>query len=32
MPEVDYEKCVGCPLCLLYCPEGAIRAGEANKP
>lgn len=31
-PVVDYEECVGCRLCLMYCPEAAIRAGEQNKP
>lgn len=32
MPEVDYEKCVACRICLMYCPEAAIRANEQNKP
>jgi pyruvate ferredoxin oxidoreductase delta subunit len=31
-PSVDKEKCTGCRLCLMYCPEGAIRADEAGKP
>ncbi len=23
-PKVDYDKCVGCDVCVNYCPTGAI--------
>jgi pyruvate ferredoxin oxidoreductase delta subunit len=23
-PVIDYEKCIGCMMCWLYCPEPAI--------
>ncbi len=32
MPDVDYEKCTGCMLCAIYCPEAAITANEEGKP
>jgi pyruvate ferredoxin oxidoreductase delta subunit len=31
-PSIDYEKCTGCMLCAMYCPEAAIVAGEEKKP
>lgn len=31
-PEVDYEKCTGCMLCVMYCPEAAVHANEEGKP
>lgn len=31
-PEVDYEKCVACGLCVSYCPEAAIEKREDRKP
>ncbi|MHA2059218.1 MAG: 4Fe-4S binding protein [Candidatus Ranarchaeia archaeon] len=24
-PEIDYNKCIRCKLCWLYCPEGSIK-------
>jgi NADH-quinone oxidoreductase subunit F len=29
-PEIDYDKCVGCMLCVKQCPVGAI-TGEIRK-
>ena len=26
-PVMDAHKCVGCHLCVLVCPEGAIHTG-----
>jgi pyruvate ferredoxin oxidoreductase delta subunit len=31
-PEICYEKCVACGLCISYCPEAALSAGEDRKP
>jgi len=31
-PEVDYEKCVACGLCVSYCPEAAIGRRDDKKP
>ena len=31
-PEVDYERCTGCMLCEMYCPEAAISKNEQGKP
>jgi pyruvate ferredoxin oxidoreductase delta subunit len=31
-PEICYDKCVACGLCISYCPEAAINAGEDKKP
>jgi 2-oxoacid:acceptor oxidoreductase delta subunit (pyruvate/2-ketoisovalerate family) len=31
-PELVHEKCLKCLLCLLYCPEAAIRAEEEKMP
>jgi len=30
-PEVDVEKCTGCGLCYLYCPDAAISKGKPPK-
>ena len=27
-PEFDYEKCIHCLLCFVFCPEGAICKDE----
>ncbi|MCX8202014.1 MAG: 2-oxoacid:acceptor oxidoreductase family protein [Candidatus Caldarchaeum sp.] len=31
-PVVDYEKCTGCMICFIYCPDSVISLDEANKP
>jgi pyruvate ferredoxin oxidoreductase delta subunit len=31
-PEIDYNICVACGLCTIYCPEAAIEQGEDRKP
>ena len=31
-PIIDYDKCVKCLLCWLYCPEGAIIREENDVP
>jgi len=32
VPVVDPEKCSGCMVCALYCPEAAIHANQEGKP
>ncbi len=27
-PRIDTKKCEGCMLCVVMCPEGAIKGGE----
>lgn len=31
-PVVDKEKCTGCQICWMYCPDAAITMDEDNKP
>ncbi|MEM2224691.1 MAG: 2-oxoacid:acceptor oxidoreductase family protein [Candidatus Caldarchaeum sp.] len=31
-PVVDYQKCTGCMVCYIYCPESAIVLDSAGKP
>ncbi|MCW4049080.1 MAG: 4Fe-4S binding protein [Candidatus Bathyarchaeota archaeon] len=31
-PEIDYEKCVACGLCISYCPEAAINQTDDKMP
>ncbi|MFX1490842.1 MAG: 4Fe-4S binding protein [Promethearchaeota archaeon] len=31
-PVVDKEKCTGCQICWMYCPDTAITMDENNKP
>jgi 2-oxoacid:acceptor oxidoreductase delta subunit (pyruvate/2-ketoisovalerate family) len=30
-PVIDPEKCVGCPICFEYCPEGIISKVSKNE-
>ncbi len=30
-PEFDHDKCIGCMLCFLYCPDNAITLDENMK-
>lgn len=31
-PEIDHEKCIGCGMCDMVCPEGiCFKTGEQNK-
>jgi pyruvate ferredoxin oxidoreductase delta subunit len=31
-PIIDYQKCISCLLCVIYCPEAAIRSNEERQP
>jgi len=31
-PIVDNEKCTGCQICWIFCPEVCIELNEQNKP
>ena len=31
-PFVDKEKCTGCQICWMYCPDAAITMDKNNKP
>ena len=31
-PEINYDECIACGLCVGYCPEAAISHREDNKP
>jgi pyruvate ferredoxin oxidoreductase gamma subunit len=31
-PTIDYEKCTGCMICYVYCPESAVKIGSDKKP
>ncbi len=31
-PDLDLEKCNGCTLCFVYCPEGAIKLTDKDRP
>ncbi len=31
-PVIDKEKCTGCQICWMYCPDAAITMNENNKP
>ncbi|MEM4190144.1 MAG: 2-oxoacid:acceptor oxidoreductase family protein [Candidatus Caldarchaeum sp.] len=31
-PVVNYQKCTGCIVCYIYCPESAISIDSENKP
>jgi 2-oxoacid:acceptor oxidoreductase delta subunit (pyruvate/2-ketoisovalerate family) len=31
-PVVDKEKCTGCQICWMYCPDAAITMDKDNKP
>ncbi|MEM0381085.1 MAG: 2-oxoacid:acceptor oxidoreductase family protein [Nitrososphaerota archaeon] len=31
-PIVDYQKCTGCMLCFVYCPDSVISLDAKNKP
>ncbi|MBN2334054.1 4Fe-4S binding protein [Candidatus Bathyarchaeota archaeon] len=31
-PEIAYDKCIACGLCIQYCPEAAITRREDKKP
>jgi pyruvate ferredoxin oxidoreductase gamma subunit len=31
-PVLDPEKCIGCWMCYLHCPDGAVRMTGANHP
>jgi len=31
-PVIDIEKCTGCRICWIYCPEACIELGAKNVP
>ncbi len=31
-PDLDLDKCNGCTLCFVYCPEGAIKLTDKDRP
>jgi pyruvate ferredoxin oxidoreductase delta subunit len=31
-PVIDYDKCISCGLCIIYCPEAAVTQGVDKKP
>jgi len=31
-PNIDYDRCAACQLCIGYCPEAAISARQDRKP
>ena len=31
-PLLDKEKCTGCQICWMYCPDAAITMDKENKP
>jgi pyruvate ferredoxin oxidoreductase delta subunit len=31
-PEINYDECIACGLCITYCPEAAIARRDDKKP
>jgi len=31
-PEIDYDVCIACGLCITYCPEAAMDPRDDKKP
>jgi pyruvate ferredoxin oxidoreductase delta subunit len=31
-PKPDHEKCTGCGLCEMFCPEGTVMLNDKRRP